>query len=101
MSPIVTGITIASLLSHVGSGLITTEGEDMTRNSNGASNHRSTELLRWHKRHLGLYARVADKLGVSPSYVSLVASGRRDSDKVTAALSHELERTLKGAPRDS
>jgi transcriptional regulator with XRE-family HTH domain len=71
----------------------------MTTNSNGKLTHRRAELLRWHQRHIGLYARVAAKLGVSHSYVSLVVNGRRHSDKIAAAISEELERTLKAAPR--
>jgi hypothetical protein len=49
-------------------------------------------LLRIHKRHLGLYARVADDLGVSPSYVSLVANGVRRSEKIRKALLTEIAR---------
>jgi hypothetical protein len=44
---------------------------------------------------MGLYARVATKLRVSPAYVSLVADGHRQSDKIKAALSEELERLWK------
>ncbi len=49
-------------------------------------------LLNLHKLHLGLYARVAGQLGVSPSYVSLVANGIRRSDKVKAAVLDEIAR---------
>lgn len=52
-------------------------------NSNG-------HLIRIHKRHLGLYARVAEELGVSPSYVSLVANGMRQSEKIRRALLAEI-----------
>ncbi len=38
----------------------------------------------------GIYSRVADKLGVDPSYVSRVARGERESEKVTSALDSEL-----------
>jgi len=51
-----------------------------------------TRLLEIHKLHLGLYARVADTLGLSPSYVSLVASGNRHSDRVRKALIKEIAR---------
>jgi hypothetical protein len=47
-------------------------------------------LLRIHKRHLGLYARVAEELGVSPSYVSLVANGMRQSEKIRRTLLAEI-----------
>jgi len=56
---------------------------------NGSNGH---HLLRIHKRHLGLYARVADELGVSPSYVSLVANGMRQSEKIKRALLTEIAR---------
>jgi len=49
-------------------------------------------LLQRHKRHLGLYARVAHQLDVSPSYVSVVASGDRQSERVIIALLKELRR---------
>jgi len=38
----------------------------------------------------GIYSRVADRLGVDPSYVSRVARGERESEKVRAALDSEL-----------
>jgi hypothetical protein len=49
-------------------------------------------LLRIHKQHLGLYARVATELDVSPSYVSLVANGIRRSDKIHRVLIQEIAR---------
>jgi transcriptional regulator with XRE-family HTH domain len=49
-------------------------------------------LLHIHKLHLGLYARVAGKLGISPSYVSLVANGVRSSEKVHEAILKEIAR---------
>src|SRR5277367_4432568 len=39
----------------------------------------------------GLYQRVAAKLGVDPSYVSRVARGERQSEKVLAALQEEMD----------
>jgi hypothetical protein len=63
-------------------------GRAVTKDSKADWNeHR---LLRLHKRHLGLYARVADELGVSPSYVSLVANGMRQSEKIREALLAEI-----------
>ena len=50
----------------------------------------SAHLLRIHKLHLGLYARVATELGVSPSYVSLVANGIRRSKKIHRVLIQEI-----------
>jgi transcriptional regulator with XRE-family HTH domain len=49
-------------------------------------------LLEVHQLHLGLYARVAKRLSVTPSYVSRVARGQRENDKVTAQLLDELRK---------
>ncbi len=38
----------------------------------------------------GVYARVATKLDVDPSFVSRVANGKRNSAKIDAALRDEL-----------
>jgi transcriptional regulator with XRE-family HTH domain len=63
----------------------------MTRNSkNGRVDGEA--LLKWHRLHLGLYARVAERLRVNPSYVSRVARGKRQSDDVKKALLRELAR---------
>ena len=43
-------------------------------------------LLMRHRRHDGVYARVAEQIGVDPSYVSKVASGERHSEQVKIAL---------------
>ena len=43
----------------------------------------------------GLYARVAARVGVHPSYVSRVARGERKSPEVVAALLQEL-RVIRG-----
>jgi transcriptional regulator with XRE-family HTH domain len=48
--------------------------------------------LKWHRLHLGLYARVAKRLRLNPSYVSRVARGKRQSDDVRKALLQELSR---------
>jgi hypothetical protein len=45
----------------------------------------------------GLYTRVAQKLGVDPSYVSRVARGERESDAVTAVLSTEMRKIFERA----
>jgi hypothetical protein len=55
--------------------------------------------LRWHRRFDGLYARTAKQLGVDPSFVSKVASGTRNSEKVTQALEAEMKRLQKLKPR--
>lgn len=59
-----------------------------SKHSKAAQN--GTHLLRVHKLHLGLYARVAEDLGVSPSYVSLVANGIRRSEKIHRVLIQEI-----------
>jgi transcriptional regulator with XRE-family HTH domain len=60
---------------------------------NGKNGHVDGDAqLKWHRLHLGLYARVARKLHVNPSYVSRVARGKRQSDDVKKALLNELAR---------
>jgi hypothetical protein len=54
-------------------------------------------LLALHQRHLGLYARVGEKLKVSPGYISRVARGERQSKKVMAALISELRKLSEAA----
>ena len=49
-------------------------------------------LIAIHQLHLGLYAKVAKRLGTSPSYISLVARGHRSSEKIRAAITRELRR---------
>lgn len=62
----------------------------MPRKSN--SNHPCDgQLIHLHKLHLGLYARVAKKAKTSPSYVSLIANGRRWNDRIAQHLITELE----------
>ena len=57
------------------------------------SNQRSVQaLLKWHRLHNGVYARVARRLGVDPSFVSRVAKGERRSEKIQEALVSELTR---------
>jgi hypothetical protein len=45
----------------------------------------------------GIYNRVADQLGVGPSYVSRVARGERRSEAVQIALNKEMKRILNPA----
>jgi len=56
-------------------------------------------LVRWHKRFAGIYARVAKKLALSPSYVNRVAQGERESPAVLRALEAELRRLEKLRPK--
>jgi transcriptional regulator with XRE-family HTH domain len=49
-------------------------------------------LLKIHQLHLGLYARIGKRLGVSPSYVSRVANGQRENKRIMEALIGELRK---------
>lgn len=49
-------------------------------------------LLKWHRMHHGIYARVARRLEVDPSFVSRVANGERNSDSIEHALVSEIVR---------
>ena len=62
----------------------------MKNSKHSKSAQNGNHLLRIHKLHLGLYARVATDLGVSPSYVSLVANGVRRSEKIERVLIQEI-----------
>jgi hypothetical protein len=68
------------------------------KTSQPVTQRRLAELLKWHRRHIGLYLRVATKAGVSLSYVGLIAGGQRQNAKITEALTGELERLLRAAP---
>ena len=67
--------------------------------TNGNGHIDTTFLLSWHKLHEGVYARVARKLQVDASYVSRVARGERQSDKVHRALISELRRIERLRPQ--
>jgi len=62
----------------------------MKNKSNGNGN--ASALLTWHLLHRGVYARVARKLNIDASYVSRVAKGQRQSDRIRKALVAELQR---------
>src|SRR5438445_11070585 len=47
----------------------------------------------------GLYSRVAEKLGIEPSYVSRVARGDRNSEEISEALEAERRRVASMASR--
>ena len=53
---------------------------------------RESERLRHYR---GLYSRVARELGVDRSYVSRVARGERESERVRKALEREMSRIEK------
>lgn len=56
-------------------------------------------LVHWHRMSVGVYARVAKKMAVSPSYVSRVARGERDSPEVLRALEAEFRRLKRLQPK--
>lgn len=73
------------------------KGASVAANGKKSRNGLNEEhLLRIHKLHLGLYARVAEDLGVSPSYVSLVANGMRSSDKIRRVLVQQIAKIHNG-----
>jgi hypothetical protein len=45
-----------------------------------------------HRLYFGLYSRIARQLAMDPSYVNMVAHGKRRSPKVEAAINEELAR---------
>jgi len=49
-------------------------------------------IIKGHMLHLGLDRRVANKLGVEPSYVGRAATGKRKNLKVRRALLGELRK---------
>ena len=65
-------------------------------NGNGVKTH---ALLRWHKLHIGVYARVAKRLSVDSSYVSRVANGKRQSGAIQHALLNEITSIQRRLPR--
>jgi hypothetical protein len=47
-------------------------------------------LLRLHRLHKGLYARIAKKFNTNASYVSRIANGQRRNEKMMAELLKQL-----------
>ena len=56
-------------------------------------------LICWHRMFTGVYTRVAKQMALSPSYVSLVARGKRESPVVLRALEAELRRLEQLKPK--
>jgi hypothetical protein len=71
-------------------------GKEMRRTT--ANDAKMKALFRWHKLHIGVYARVAKVLKVDSSYVSRVANGKRQSVVVRHALAHELSKIRRRIP---
>jgi hypothetical protein len=46
--------------------------------------------LELHRRFYGMFSRVARRLGVAASYVSMVARGKRKSEVIERALENEV-----------
>jgi transcriptional regulator with XRE-family HTH domain len=61
----------------------------MNKQNHDANDER---LLQLHQLHLGLYARVAKRLSVNPSYVSRVAQGERTNERIKMQLLNELRK---------
>ena len=55
------------------------------------STNPGSEILLPHALYRGLYVRVANRLGVDPSYVSRVARGERNSTQVENALRQDIQ----------
>jgi hypothetical protein len=56
----------------------------------GSDKEKAETLLNFHKPYIGLYSRIAKRMGVDASYVSLVANGEHQSEKLRRALLSEL-----------
>jgi len=78
---------------------LVSRGRGMAKDSQALNGKRFAELMKWHQRHIGLYARVANKTGLTPSYVSFVARGIRRNVEIEAVLTQELEHLLNIAPK--
>jgi hypothetical protein len=49
-------------------------------------------LITAHRLHDGVYARVAAKHGIDPSYVSRVVAGKRQDERIRRAILDELRK---------
>jgi len=58
---------------------------------------RQTTRLDTYILQRGLFARVARKLGIDPSYVSRVANGKRNDERISRAIEAELKTTHRKA----
>ena len=77
--------------------LATTLQEDVLQSPTMPNSRRAGEdewryLLRKHRIHEGLFARVAKQRGIDCSYVSRVAKGERTSERILNAIVTELRR---------
>jgi len=56
----------------------------------GSDKEKAETLLKFHKQYIGLYSRIAKRMGVDASYVSRVANGENQSENLRRALLSEL-----------
>jgi transcriptional regulator with XRE-family HTH domain len=61
----------------------------MAQNGNN-NRRRNLSPLELHRRFYGMFSRVARRLGVAASYVSMVARGKRKSETIERALEAEV-----------
>jgi transcriptional regulator with XRE-family HTH domain len=81
------------------------KGRDMARTrsvhsqskQHGSDKEEAETLLNLHKQYIGLHSRIAKRLGVDASYVSRIANGERQSEKLRLALLSELGLTQAAA----
>ena len=71
------------------------ERASRTSVTNGATNY--TKEFAKIRQYRGLFSRVARELGVDRSFVSRVASGERQSERVSRALNREFARIERAA----
>jgi hypothetical protein len=74
-----------------------TNGKNGAKSASGQDGAHLESLLDLHRRHQGIFARVAQNLSVDPSYVSRVANGKRRSPEIEQALARELRRISAGS----
>jgi hypothetical protein len=72
-------------------------GKKAAKLGSGQDGAHLESLLDLHRRHQGIFARVAQNLSVDPSYVSRVANGKRRSPEIEQALARELRRINAGS----
>ena len=56
----------------------------------GSDKEERVTLLNFHKQYIGLYPRIAKRLGVDASYINRVANGEHQSERLRRALLSEL-----------
>jgi hypothetical protein len=93
--PIFQKLWFTSAMAKTGSKKDNAKKLNGHHNGNGKAKAQGLQLesmLSAHRRHHGIFARVAQSLSVDPSYVSRVANGKRRSPEIEQALAQELRR---------